>query len=182
MKIAILYILLKKIISFTGRFLDKYVKRLVKEKKENSMYENYKGEKENHLNFYRPYKSGFRISSPYGKRGKGFHRGCDYVGKKKDLFAIGWSKVIRKGYQEGGAGLYLVLQSLWYTKNYIEIKYFHLQKAYLTIDDEVLGGDPLGVEGNTGHSTGSHLHLEIWIDGKHIDPEDESIVNWIKHS
>ena len=145
------------------------------------MFKNNKGMNEEKLVFYRPIFGEYHISSPYGvMRGKHFHRGCDYVADEyRIIHAIGWSKVIRKGFQEHGAGNYLVLQSLWYNENYIEVKYFHLQEMFVEVGDIVQGKQPIGIEGNTGHSTGPHLHLEIWVDRKHRNPENDSLIKWI---
>lgn len=141
---------------------------------------NYKGNTEYSLNFFRPYKTDARISSPFGPRDKHFHKGCDYVGIDKNVRAVGRTKVIRTGFQKKGAGNYIVLESLWY-KMPIIIKYFHLNKVFVRKGDIVNATDVIGIEGSTGRSSGSHLHLEICVDGIHINPEDTSIVKWLSH-
>ena len=146
------------------------------------MVQNFKGEIEYKLNLYRPYLSGFRITSKFGQRKlRNFfksHKGTDYVGEGgKTIYSIGKAKVLRTGYQANGAGNYVVCSSTWYLTD-IEIKYFHLSKIFVEIDQLINQGDEIGIEGNTGHSTGSHLHLEIWVEGKAIDPEGKD-VKWI---
>ena len=133
-------------------------------------YETNSGKIENNLILYRPYRGPIRITSKFGRRWGVMHKGCDYVGQNKEIFSIGHARVIRKSYQRLGAGNYIVCQSLWY-RAYIEIKYFHLSKTLVEIGDELFPNMQIGVEGNTGHSFGSHLHLEIWVNGKVIDPE-----------
>lgn len=70
----------------------------------------------------------------------------------------GWGNYVRIDHEIGGEKV----QSL----------YAHMQESSsLKVGDEVKAGDVVGPVGTTGDSTGDHLHLEILINGEHVDPE-----------
>lgn len=64
------------------------------------------------------------------------------------------------GYEPGGAGNYIIVQSIWNNKN-LFLLYMHLQKPLVSQSQNVLRGQPLAISGNTGNSTGPHLHFEL---------------------
>lgn len=64
------------------------------------------------------------------------------------------------GYEPGGAGNYIIIKSKWNNKD-IYLNYFHLTKPLKNNGDSVFVNMPIGVSGNTGNSTGPHLHFEI---------------------
>lgn len=123
-----------------------------------------------------PYKGEVRISSPFGWRtlnGKRvYHKGIDLVGTDKTVRAV----------VGGVVGQSIIITdptnrtSEW--GNYVRVDgedgrlyyYCHLSKRLVSRGDKVAVGDALGVEGSTGKSTGSHLHLEVRENGKSIDP------------
>ncbi len=63
-------------------------------------------------------------------------------------------------YEPGGAGNYIIIKSKWNGKD-IFLNYFHLKKPLKGTGDSVLVNMPIGISGNTGNSTGPHLHFEI---------------------
>lgn len=67
------------------------------------------------------------------------------------------------GYEPNGAGNYVVIKSQWQSR-WIFIYYMHLQKPLVNVNDLVLTGQPIAISGNTGRSTGAHLHFEIRLD------------------
>lgn len=56
--------------------------------------------------------------------------------------------------------------------NGVETWYAHTSKMYVTVGQEVKAGDVIAAVGSTGNSTGAHLHLEIRINGNHINPQN----------
>ena len=67
------------------------------------------------------------------------------------------------GYEPNGAGNYITIRSQWQGR-WIYIYYMHLQKPLVNFNDLVLTGQPIAISGNTGRSTGPHLHFEIRLD------------------
>ncbi len=56
--------------------------------------------------------------------------------------------------------------------NGIETWYAHTNKMYVKVGQKVNAGDVIATVGSTGNSTGAHLHLEIRINGKHVNPQN----------
>ena len=112
-----------------------------------------------------------RVTSSYGYR-RSFrknHYGTDikvYVG---DTIRSAFSGKIRIVANQGkkGYGKYIVIRH----HNGLETEYGHLSKQLVKEDQDVKAGEPIGLGGNTGKSTGSHLHFETRFLGKFIDPE-----------
>lgn len=112
-----------------------------------------------------PYEGKIRVTKLYGTPPpKGFtyaagkHSGIDLVGvDSKKVQAIAGGTVIRSGYDPGGWGNYVVISQ---ADGYSCI-YAHLNKRNVAVNEKVKAGQGLGVEGNTGNVTGSHLHLEL---------------------
>lgn len=55
--------------------------------------------------------------------------------------------------------------------NGVETWYAHTSKMYVKVGQEVKAGDTIAAVGNTGNSTGPHLHLEVRINGEHVNPQ-----------
>lgn len=55
--------------------------------------------------------------------------------------------------------------------NGVETWYAHTSKMYVSVGKKVSAGDVIGAVGSTGNSTGAHLHLEIRINGQHVNPQ-----------
>lgn len=64
------------------------------------------------------------------------------------------------GYEPGGAGNYIIVRSIWENK-LVYFNYYHLKKPLKSLYDSVKTGMPIAISGNTGNSTGPHLHFEI---------------------
>lgn len=95
------------------------------------------------------------------------HQGLDVKVQTGDtIYAAFDGKVRIAAYQRRGYGYYIVVRH----KNGIETLYAHLSKRLVKINQNVRAGDPIGLGGNTGRSSGSHLHFETLLMGKSIDP------------
>ncbi|UJH71748.1 M23 family metallopeptidase [Ornithinimicrobium sp. INDO-MA30-4] len=54
--------------------------------------------------------------------------------------------------------------------NQVKSRFLHLSRTTVSKGDAILAGEPLGIEGTTGNSTGIHLHFEIHVNGEVVDP------------
>jgi murein DD-endopeptidase MepM/ murein hydrolase activator NlpD len=64
------------------------------------------------------------------------------------------------GYEPNGAGNYIFIKGKWEGKD-LYLLYGHLSRPLVNAGDSVKAGDPIAISGNTGYSTGPHLHFEI---------------------
>ena len=116
-----------------------------------------------------PLKS-IKVTSPYGYRcdpftGKqSWHNGLDLRAKNEPAYAMMDGIVEKVGY-DNRSGNYVTLRH----GNY-HVSYCHLSSIIVRKGEYVYPGIIVGVTGNTGRSTGSHLHLTCKKDGKSINP------------
>lgn len=95
------------------------------------------------------------------------HQGMDIKVQTGDtIYAAFDGKVRITSYQRRGYGYYVVIRH----NNGIETLYAHLSKRLVNVNHNVKAGEPIGLGGNTGRSSGSHLHFETILMGKSIDP------------
>lgn len=107
------------------------------------------------------------ITSNFGPRRRRMHYGIDLKVQVGDtIYAAFDGKVRVKQYERRGYGYYLAIRH----PNGLETVYGHLSKFLVEEDDVVKSGDPIALGGNTGRSTGSHLHLEFRFLGNPINP------------
>ena len=108
-----------------------------------------------------------KITSNFGPRWGRQHAGLDikvYIG---DTICAAFDGKVRVGKYDGrGYGNYVVIRH----PNGLETLYGHMSKQLVREDQIVKAGEPIGLGGNTGRSTGSHLHFETRIAGKAINP------------
>ena len=110
------------------------------------------------------------VTSPYGKRkdpftGKASHHcGIDLKARNEEVKAMFDGYVESIG-QDSRSGRYIVLRH----GNYL-ISYCHLSQVSAREGEELLAGDVVGITGNTGRSTGEHLHITCRLNGERIDP------------
>lgn len=98
-----------------------------------------------------------RISSPYGKRGRGFHTGVDIDGDTGDPVYAAWTgKVIRAGWS-GGYGYCVDIE---HADGSIT-RYAHMQTILTQTGVIVNRGEQIGTVGATGNASGDHLHFEV---------------------
>lgn len=110
-----------------------------------------------------------KVTSPFGPRRRRFHYGTDLKLQVGDVVVAAFEGKVRvKQYEKRGYGYYLVLRH----PNGLETVYGHLSQFLVEEGDNVEAGQPIALGGNTGRSTGPHLHFECRIVGKAIDPAD----------
>ena len=111
------------------------------------------------------------ITSRYGVSSnirKSTHTGLDISAVTgTDIKVVADGTVISAGYS--GSYGYLVKVD---HGNGVETWYAHTSKMYVKKGDTVKAGDVIAAVGSTGNSTGPHLHLEIRVNGEHVDPQD----------
>lgn len=108
-----------------------------------------------------------RITSPFGPRWRRMHNGLDVKVNIGDTIVAAFGGKVRVvKYERRGYGNYVVIRH----DNGIETIYGHLSKQLVDVNQTVKAGEPIGLGGNTGRSTGSHLHFEIRFLGIAINP------------
>ncbi|MDR2475426.1 MAG: peptidoglycan DD-metalloendopeptidase family protein [Bacteroidales bacterium] len=109
------------------------------------------------------------ITSNFGSRGRRFHYGTDLKLEVGDTVYAAFSGKVRVcNYEARGYGYYVILRH----HNGFETIYGHLSDFLVTEGNEIEVGQPIALGGNTGRSTGPHLHFEVRILGKAINPVD----------
>ena len=107
------------------------------------------------------------ITSNFGSRWGRQHKGLDikvYIGDTIRAAFSGKVRIVR--YEAGGYGKYIVIRH----NNGLETIYGHLSKQLVEENQEVRSGEVIGLGGNTGRSTGSHLHFETRLSGVALNP------------
>lgn len=103
----------------------------------------------------------------YRPRRRRMHYGLDVKVEIGDTIRAAFDGKVRYvDYQRRGYGHYLVIRH----HNGLETLYAHLSKKFVEENAVVKAGDPIGLGGNTGRSTGSHLHFETRLLGKALNP------------
>lgn len=111
-----------------------------------------------------------KVTSPFGMRKDPFtgewrmHNGIDLYAENDEVYAMLAGTVKKVGY-DSRSGNYVILQHGEYT-----ISYCHLSAITVKENTPVLAGDVVGITGNTGRSTGEHLHVTCRRDGRCLDP------------
>lgn len=121
-----------------------------------------------------------KVSTPFKKKGshwsKGYHTGVDFaVPVGTDILAVA-DGVITKANWGKSYGLQIVQEIGLHSKKQYCI-YAHLSKILVKPGDKVKKGQHIAESGNTGNSTGPHLHFELrdkirWSDGTELDPNE----------
>lgn len=122
-----------------------------------------------------------RVSDPFGPRthpitgAKSFHTGVDLAAPiGTPIYASKPLTVVQSGYQYNAAkgtgyGNYVIVEDPATGTRY---KYAHLdEKPNVKAGDSIKSGQEIGYTGNSGGSTGAHLHHEVLVDGKPVDPQ-----------
>ena len=127
------------------------------------------------------------VTLPYGvkySRFKGVHKGIDYQAHNSEVRATTAGTVIHAGTHKFGTGwgsafgIHIVIDNV----RFIDASpglwsgYCHLSKVLVKPGQKVKKGDVIGISGNTGRSTGEHLHYEVqkrarWSRTGHVNPQ-----------
>ena len=108
-----------------------------------------------------------RITSPFGPRWRRMHNGLDLKVNIGDTIVAAFDGKVRiVKYERRGYGKYVVIRH----DNGLETVYGHLSKQLVEENQLVKAGEVIGLGGNTGRSTGSHLHFETRFLGIAINP------------
>ena len=103
----------------------------------------------------------------YRPRRRRVHYGLDVKVERGDTIRSAFDGKVRYvSYQRRGYGHYVVIRH----PNGLETLYAHLNAKLVAENEVVKAGDPIGLGGNTGRSTGPHLHFETRLLGKALNP------------
>ena len=109
---------------------------------------------------------GFRIHPIYHTRK--FHYGMDFSAPTgTEVFATGNATVVHTGWRQGYGNTVMLDHGFGY-----QTLYGHLFKSLVRKGQKVKRGDIIGLVGNTGASVGPHLHYEVHLNGRPIDPRN----------
>ncbi|MFI3264107.1 MAG: LysM peptidoglycan-binding domain-containing protein [Rikenellaceae bacterium] len=112
------------------------------------------------------YPADGHVTSPYGWRKGRMHEGIDLKAQVGDNIYAAFDGVVRLAKYNGAYGNCLVIRHY----NGLETVYGHASKLLVKVNDVVKGGDVVALAGNTGRSTGSHLHFEVRAGGNLVNP------------
>jgi murein DD-endopeptidase MepM/ murein hydrolase activator NlpD len=116
--------------------------------------------------FAMPLKSSFRYTSGFGRRWGRMHEGIDMAGSMgSPIYSTGDGTVVFAGVESGYGNLVRIKHDFG-----LETRYGHLSKIRVTVGQKVSRGDRIGDMGNTGRSTGTHLHYEVRTNGSAVNP------------
>lgn len=118
------------------------------------------------LPFAIPLKTSFRFTSGFGRRWGRLHAGTDFAGAHgSPIYATADGVVTHAGWLSGYGNLVEIQHEFG-----IETRYGHQSEIYVKVGQRVSRGDKIGAMGNTGNSTGTHLHYEVRVNGNPINP------------
>ena len=108
----------------------------------------------------------FVFTSPYGVRWGKLHAGIDLAAPEGTPYkSVHAGTVTQAGYN-GGYGYSITVKQADNT----EVIYAHSRRLLVKVGDKVTAGQVIGEVGNTGYSYGTHLHLEVHVNGTPTDP------------
>ncbi|EEX14369.1 peptidase, M23/M37 family [Citreicella sp. SE45] len=113
-----------------------------------------------------PLKDAFRFTSGFGRRWGRMHEGTDFAAAHgTPIYATADGVVTHAGWMSGYGRLVKIQHEFG-----IETRYAHMSKIRVKVGQRVSRGDQVGDMGNTGRSTGTHLHYEVRVGGKAVNP------------
>lgn len=112
------------------------------------------------------------LTSGFGYRGdpftgrRAFHRGIDIVAPAgKEVLTTGDGVVIRAGRAQGLGNAVFVSHGFGFVT-----RYGHMSRILVEVGDTVRRRDPIGLVGSSGRATGTHVHYEVHVDGRAVNP------------
>ena len=112
------------------------------------------------------------ITSPYGTRmhpifgASKFHNGIDLAANYENVYSVLDGIVTETGWDNNGGGNYIKIKHF----NRFETAYLHLSEIYYRVGEFVKAGFIIAKSGNSGNSTGPHLHFSVKEFGQNINP------------
>ncbi|WP_417247756.1 DUF5930 domain-containing protein [Celeribacter sp.] len=133
-------------------------------------------DKMDRLNLYRiaaqkapfalPLQDSFRYTSGFGMRWGRMHEGTDFAAAYgTPIYATADGVVTFAGWQSGYGRLVKIQHEFG-----IETRYAHQSKLLVKVGQRVSRGEQIGAMGNSGRSTGTHLHYEVRVNGRAVNP------------
>lgn len=95
-----------------------------------------------------------------------FHRGIDIAGKKGETVRASFNGIVTFAGEKGEYGYMVELER----DDGLRVRYAHLDKMNVVVNQLISEGEKIGEVGNTGMTTGAHLHFEIIIDSIPVNP------------
>ena len=123
-------------------------------------------------NISMPLRNRISVTSPYGTRmhpifgTAKMHNGIDLKANYEDVYAVLDGIITEAGWDSKGGGNYIKIKHF----NRFETSYLHLSEIYYKVGEKVRAGFIIGKSGNTGNSTGPHLHFAVKEFGQSINP------------
>ena len=120
-----------------------------------------------------------KITTPYGKKGKmwksGYHTGVDFAVKEGTDIIAAVDGVVQAGNWGSAYGKQVIVKAKVNGKD-VWMIYAHCSKTFVKAGAKVKKGQHIAESGNTGNSTGPHLHFEVrdgarWATSKDINPQ-----------
>jgi murein DD-endopeptidase MepM/ murein hydrolase activator NlpD len=115
--------------------------------------------------FVRPAVGGI-VTSTFGPRWGGMHKGIDINVKYAPIYAAKDGIIVYTGNKGDGYGIKVVID---HGDGY-ETLYGHLSESFVKVGEEVYKGQHIATSGNTGNSTGPHIHFEVRVGGVPRNP------------
>ncbi|MEV4757375.1 M23 family metallopeptidase [Micromonospora sp. NPDC049559] len=115
---------------------------------------------------------GYTFTAPYGLRWGKFHAGVDLAATEGTPYRAIHDGTVEKAGWYGGYGNCVIIRHTDGTESI----YGHSSRLLVKEGQQVKAGDTIGLVGSTGHSYGSHLHLEIHVKGEPTDP-----IPWLRN-
>ncbi len=126
----------------------------------------------NYSKIVMPLNSEISVTSPYGIRthpifgATKFHNGIDLAANYENVYSVLDGIVTETGWDNNGGGNYIKIKHF----NRFETAYLHLSEIYYRVGDFVKAGFIIAKSGNSGNSTGPHLHFSVKEFGQNINP------------